>query len=102
MEKRLIAVFIALFGVIIIVLSSTFIKFSQSAVIKENTYLVENLKDLAKKCILEEKCERPIVTLQNLLDNNYLNDELKEKIKEYTTDSYIVYPSNEVVLTKAD
>ena len=90
----------AVLGIIAIVLSKTAFTYASRETINNETFLKENLVSITKKCFLEGKCKNGKITVSKLKDLGYINDTLKEKLIDYEDDSYIMYPSLDVVLNK--
>ena len=97
MEKR-INLIITIIGITIIIIAAVFIKFQKNVEEKEQNYIKENLVIAVKKCIKEEKCLKNTITLSELLDKNYINDNIKEKLNNFSEESYITYPNYVVTL----
>lgn len=100
MEKRRFLVLFTFIGVLAIIGISVSLKYSKAVLANEEDYIKANLKEEAKKCIEDVKCNKGTLTVKELINKAYIQGDLKERCMNYSLDSYISYPDYEVHLFK--
>ena len=101
MEKRnKIVLLIAIFGIILLILTGVIIKINKYNLNKEITNLKSNLLSITKKCIEESNCKTDTLTIKDLDNLGYIDNNTKNKLKDYSNKSYIIYSIKEVYLIK--
>ena len=102
MNEKKVCLIITIVGILIIILIQTLIMIDDDKLKKEENYIKENLIEISKKCIQDKKCKEEDILLETLLNENYIDGHLKEKLNTYSKKSIIKYPSFEVELIKED
>ena len=98
MDRKKASLIVSVVGVIIMILSQITISYSKAEETLNENYVKENLKVIVKKCYLNTDCKKGKITITKLKENNYINDTFKEHLVNYSDDSYIMYPSLDIVL----
>ncbi len=98
MDRKKASLITAVIGIILIVLSRLSISYSAKTNEVNENYIKENLKNIAKKCYLEGKCKNGQITVSKLIENNYIDNDLKNNLNHYSDKSYIIYPELNVIL----
>ncbi len=98
MDRKKASLITAVVGIILIILSQVTVSYSTKNNLANENYIKENLKTIAKKCYLDGKCKNGQITIEKLISNSYIDNDLKDKLKGYSKNSFVVYPSLEVVL----
>ena len=62
--------------------------------------LKSTLLSITKTCVRDNKCMNDTVTVEELNSLGYINTNLKEKLKNYSEKSYIIYSIKEVYLKR--
>ena len=100
MGKRKVAFIVCVLGITMIVISSMGTSYAKQIEDDKETFVKENLKSLAKKCIDEGECEKNTVLLRTLKEKGYVERDIYEKVSIYDNDSYVTFPDYTVVLIK--
>ena len=100
MWQKKASIITAILGIIAIILSKTAFTYASRETSNNELYIKENIISVTKKCYLDGKCKNGKITITKLKEKGYINDSLKQKLTEYEDESYIMYPSLEVVLNK--
>lgn len=100
-EKRNKIVFlIAIFGTILILITAVSVKIEKQSEEKTVMELKSTLLSITKTCVRDNKCMNDTVTVEELNSLGYINTNLKEKLKNYSEKSYIIYSIKEVYLKR--
>lgn len=100
-EKRNKIVFlIAIFGIILILITAVSVKIEKQSEEKTVMELKSTLLSITKTCVRDNKCMNDTVTVEELNSLGYININLKEKLKNYSEKSYIIYSIKEVYLKR--
>ena len=100
-EKRNKIVFlIAIFGIILILITAVSVKIEKQSEEKTVMELKSTLLSITKTCVKDNKCMNDTVTVEELNSLGYTNTNLKEKLKNYSEKSYIIYSIKEVYLKR--
>lgn len=100
-EKRNKIVFlIAIFGIILILITAVSVKIEKQSEEKTEMELKSTLLSITKTCVSDNKCMNDTVTVEELNSLGYTNTNLKEKLKNYSEKSYIIYSIKEVYLKR--
>lgn len=98
MEKRITCFIITIVGVLIIITAQTLISIDNDSQENRVKYIKENLTELAKKCIREEKCTTDNITIEELEKKGYIDGYFMLEIKNYSKETYVSYPNYNVNL----
>ncbi len=91
-EKRNKIVFlIAIFGIILILITAVSVKIEKQSEEKTVMELKSTLLSITKTCVKDNKCMNDTVTVEELNSLGYINTNLEEKLKNYSEKSYIKY-----------
>ena len=94
MNKRKSVFYLTIFGIIIIIIVATTIKYLDYKKNKKYEFVVNNIESLAKKCVREQKCKKENITLKKKLKEiNKLSGN-----KEFSLDSYVTINDFEFIL----
>ncbi len=100
-EKRnKIVLLIAIFGIILILITAVSVKVEKYNEDKTVMELKSTLLSITKTCVSDNKCTNDTVTVEELDTLGYINTNLKEKLKNYSEKSYIIYSIKEVYLKR--
>ena len=94
--------FLTVIGVFLIVVFQTIISISDEAEEKEQNYIKVNVVKAAKKCVYDNSCEEDNIEFSDLIEKEYLSGYFLEEIKDYSTKSYVEFPSYDVYLIKKE
>lgn len=99
MNKRKSVFYLTIFGIIIIIIVATTIKYLDYKKNKKYEFVVNNIESLAKKCVREQKCKKENITLKNLYEKMNV-DKFINPIdnKEFSLDSYVTINDFEFIL----
>lgn len=102
LNKKRICILMATVGILVITFVQVYILIDNEKEHSIQIYLKENLINQAKKCVRDNVCEEGNISIQSLIDNNYLEDKYLSLLDDYSFDSYVSYPSLEVSLRKKE
>lgn len=102
MDKKRVCFVMACVGIMVITFVQVYILIDDEKERDKQIYLEQNLINQTKKCIRAKKCEEGNVSIKTLRENDYLEDKYLELLSDYSFDSYVSYPSLEVVLDKKE
>ncbi len=98
MEKRKVALIIAIIGILLIIFSAIVIKLQKNVKEKDTSVLKAVLLSDAKKCLEDKVCTTDNILITTLIENNYVSEENKVELENYTNDSFIDYKARTVYL----
>lgn len=101
-KKRKVCFILTIVGVVIIIVAQTIILIDNEATEKKENYIKVNVVKAAKDCINDKKCEEGDITFLTLINNEYIDGYFINEIEDYSTASFIKYPSYEVELIKRE
>lgn len=100
MEKRKIALIVAILGIVLIVISKLSTTFAYTLEDDKELFIKENLKSSFKKCLKDYECLENDIKIETLINKGYVSSEVINKLNGYDLTSLIKYPSYEIELLK--
>ncbi len=98
MGKRKACFALTIVGVITIITAQTLISIDNESEENRVRYIKENLTELAKKCVREEKCTTENITIEDLVNKGYIDRYFMLEIENYKEETYVSYPEYDVEL----
>lgn len=97
MSKNKCGLILTITGILVIIIVSVTISIREYNKNKKEDIIKSNLLSYSKKCVLDKKCS-DTVTVKELIEKDYINEETIKLLSDYSTNSYVIYSLREVYL----
>lgn len=97
MSKNKCGLILTITGILVIIIVSVTISIKEYNKNKKEDIIKSTLLSYSKKCVLDKKCS-DTVTVKELIEKDYINEETIKLLSDYSTNSYVIYSLREVYL----